>query len=204
MSFGRIKTRLRALINRKDFTDTLAGDFVLDAISALERDLRIGAMETLVEVNTWDGTGNALTIPANFIEAISLFTDEGTLTYVDLDTFLASTGNGTVPRVYTRVADRWLLKPTPQPDQYVYAHFYAETPRPIADEDAVLWTTAGFLATLYKAAELAADFFQMEPDVVAGYSQKAQTNAESLAGQALSEAWSGHMAIAAPKNTGDY
>lgn len=64
MSFGRLKTRLRALINRKDLTDQLAGDFVLDAISSMERSLRIGPMETLLVKTEWDGVRNAVSLPS--------------------------------------------------------------------------------------------------------------------------------------------
>jgi hypothetical protein len=204
MSFGSVKTRLRALINRRDFTDELAGDFILDAIAGLERDLRIGPMEFLLQKHDWDGTGKALGVPANYMETMSLFTDEGTLTLVDMDAFLADTTTGPTPKIYTRVADRWLLKPAPAPGTYVYLHFYGETPRPTTDADKSVWTEAGKLATLYRAAELAADFYQMEPDHIALYARKAQTAAESLAGQALSEAWSGRITIGAPKGVGDY
>ena len=66
MSFGRAKTRLKALINRKDFTDDLAGDFILDAISYLERMLRVGPMEAVFEKSEWDGIKNGFPIPDKF------------------------------------------------------------------------------------------------------------------------------------------
>lgn len=205
MSYGRAKTRVRALINRKDFTDQLAGDFILDAMSSLERELRIGPMETLFEKADWDGTRNAFPVPGNFLEMVRLFTDEGALEEVDIDTFLR-TRSSPVPGVgiYARIADRWLLKPTPAVGQYVYLHFYGETVRPSTDDDSTVWTEAGFLATVYRAAELAADFYQMEPDQVASYRNRASLEAEKIAGQALNESWSGRLAIGAPKGVGEY
>lgn len=204
MSFGRLKTRLRALINRKDLTDQLAGDFVLDAISSMERSLRIGPMETLLVKTEWDGVRNAVSLPPNLLETITVFTDKGELDFADLNSFLQYDRTGGGPAIYTRVADRYLVKPTPAPGTVLYLHFYGETPRPTMDDDRTVWTEAGFLAALYKAAQLAADFYQMEPDVTAGYQSRYEEHAIALEQQALSEAWSARITIPAPSNVGDY
>lgn len=205
MSFGRIKTRLKALINRKDFTDELAGDFILDAISQHERTLRIGPMETVFEKSDWDGIKNVLPIPTNYLQTIRIFDDAGAYDEVDFDTFLQARSDFYGSRgVYTKVADRWLLKPTPAPGQTIYLHFYAETIRPSLDSDTTIWTEAGFLATLYKAAELAADFYQMEPDVVGGYRSRAEENVALIEQQAFDEAWSGRISIPPPSGLGAY
>jgi hypothetical protein len=205
MSFGRIKTRLMALINRKDFTDGLAGDFILDAISANERLLRIGPMETVFDKSDWDGIRNVLPVPDNYLQLISIFDDDGEYTEVDFDTFLKTrTAHLGSRGVYTKVADRWLLKPVPPVDHTIFLHFYAETIRPVFDTDSTVWTEAGFLATLYKAAELAADFYQMEQDQVMGYRSKAEEHVSAIADQSLSEAWSGRISIPPPSGLGDY
>ncbi|MFC3214607.1 phage adaptor protein [Novosphingobium panipatense] len=203
MSFGRLKTRLRALINRKDLTDELAGDFVLDAISAIERVLRIGPMEILLVKSDWDGARNAVSLPPNLLETITVFTEKGELDFADLDSFLKYEGTGK-PAIYTRVADRYLVKPTPSPGTVLYVHYYGETLRPTLDDDKTVWTEAGFLATLYKAAQLAADFYQMEADVVGGYQSRYEEHAVALEQQALSEAWSARITIPAPTNVGEY
>src|SRR4051794_19307804 len=124
MSFGSLKTRLRALINRKDVTDEIAGSFVTEAIADLERVLRIGPMETLLTQSGWDGVKNAVLIPPGFLEAINLFTDAGELTQVDLATFLATQDNGGPPSIFVKVADRWLMKPTPSVGSHVFLHYY--------------------------------------------------------------------------------
>lgn len=205
MSFGKAKTRLKAIINRKDFTDELAGDFLLDAITALERQLRIGPMETIFEKSDWDGNLNAFPVPSNYIEMIRFFDDERTYDEVDFDTFLRTQANTLVDRgVYTKVADRWLLKPVPPVGKYVYLHFYGETERPALDTDRTVWTEAGFLATVYRAAEFAADFYQMEPDVVDRYRGKANEHTGAIAEQVLDEAWSGRISIPPPAGVGDF
>lgn len=207
MSFGRLKTRLRALINRKDLTDVLAGDLILDAISELERLLRIGPMETVFLQNTiWDGTKNAFAVPASYIELINLFTEEGELTQVDLHAFLKmADDNSGIPTHFVKVADRFLLKPTPAPATKVFLHYYGETDRPVDDTDECVWTLSAFQATLYGAAALAADFFQMEGDQHADrYRSIAAGYVEAIQAQDTDEKWSGRLAIPAPQDTGDY
>lgn len=207
MSFGRLKRRLQALINRKDLTDALAGDFILDAMADIERTVRIGPMETIFTHNTiWDGTRNAFAIPASYIELLNFFTDEGELEQVDLHKFLQLPDSGSgVPTHFVKVADRFLLRPTPAPGTNVYLHCYAETERPVDDADDSVWTVSGFQATLYTAAALAADFYQMEGDQHADrYRAIATRYTEALVGQDLDEKWAGRLAVPAPQNIGDY
>lgn len=207
MSFGRIKTRLIALINRKDFTPELAGDFVLDAVTDLERQLRIGPMEAVLDKSDWDGTRNAFPIPSNYIETIRFFDDDRTYDEVSLDSYLGISEVEAQCRsrgVYTKIADRWLIKPTPPEGKRIYLQYYGETARPSLDSESSVWTEACFLATLYKAAELAADFYQMEPDVVGTYRTKATEHISKIAEQALDEAWSGRLSIPPPEGVGTY
>lgn len=207
MSFGRLKTRLRALINRKDLTDALAGDFIYDAIASLERTVRIGPMETIFTQNAiWDGVKNALAIPGDYIELINLFTDSGEMTQIDLGAFLKMQDDGTgIPTHFVKVADRFLLKPTPAPDTNIYLHYYGETVRPVNDTDECVWTLSAFLATLYGAAALAADFYQMEGDQHADrYRAVAAGYMEALIAQDLDEKWAGPMSVPPPQNIGDY
>jgi hypothetical protein len=206
VSFGRLKTRVRALINRKDFTDQLAGEFILDAISDLERDLRIGPMERIFEQSaTWDGVKNALAIPAKYLELINLFTDSGELEQVDLDKWMSIKDVGGVPTHFVKIADRFLLRPTPAVGTKVYLHYYGETVRPQDDADEVIWTQSAFLAALYTTAALAADFYQMEGDQHADrYRALAQGYVEKIAGQDLNEKWAGRLSIPAPLHVGEY
>lgn len=207
MSFGRLKTRLRALINRKDLTDALAGDFINDAIASLERTLRIGAMETVfLQEAVWDGTKNAFAIPSTYIELINFFTADGEMRQIDLGAFLKMPDDGTgSPTHFVKVGDRFLLRPTPAPGTKVYLHYYGETARPVDDADECVWTLSGFLATLYTAAALAADFFQMEGDQQADrYRAVADGYVTAMAEQDLDEKWAGPMTIPPPQNTGDF
>jgi hypothetical protein len=204
MSFGKLKRRLQAIINRKDLTDQLAADFITDAISDIERVLRIGCMEAVLTQNNWDGQRNAIVIPPDFLEGINLFTDTGELTQVDLAAFIARDERPGVPTHFVKIADRWLLSPTPVPGTNVYLHHYAQS-RPLAsDADENIWTQSALNAVVYKAAALAADFYQMENEHAARFAAKADTFIAEIAEQDLNEKWSGRMAVPMPANTGDF
>lgn len=200
MTFGALKLRLAALINRKDVTDALAGSFVTEAIADLERKLRIGPMERLLSETTWDGETNALPVPHGFLEAINFFTDDVELTQVDLAAFMAPGSTNS----FVKIADQWLIKPTPAAGSSVFLHCYMETPTMTADEDTNIWATSAFNAVVYQAAALAADFFQME-DV---YAQRFQSRADgyiaAIAEQDHDEKWSGRLAVPLPSDLGDF
>lgn len=204
MSFGKLKRRLQSLINRKDLSDPLAGDFVTDAIADMERVLRVGCMETVLNQNDWDGVKNAILIPPTFLEGINLFTDTTELTQCDLSTFLALKDSGGIPTHYVKVADRWLLKPTPRPDLNVYLHFYSQSQPLATDEDENVWTQAALNAVVYQAATLAADHFQMEDVYAQRFKDRASDYVQAIQEQDLDEKWSGRIAVPPPADMGDY
>lgn len=204
MSLGKVTKRLRALINRKDFTDELAVGFITDAIADLEREVRFGPMEAVMTTNTWDGERNALIIPPNHIQLINIFTDAGELEQVEMAAFLASKDEGPVPTKFVRVADRWLLRPTPLPDTSVFVHQYGSLVPLQSPDDTNAWTQAAVNATLYTAAALAADFYQMEDVYAARFASKASDYAAALNAQALDEAWAGKLTIPSPSNLGKF
>lgn len=197
MSFGKLKSHLRGIINRKDFTDELAGDFINLGIKEVERLCRVGPMEALSELSVWDGTKHTLTIPSNYLELIDIFTDAGTLHQVDKDTFFKTCNTGR-PTVFVKTGRSWLIKPYPAPGTTVYVHHYAETAPLVADADQSVWSTAGFSAVVYTAAALAADYFQMEDTYVGRFQGKADSLVEAILSQDLSEKWSGPLNVGRP------
>lgn len=204
MSLGKLTTRLRALINRKDFTEELAVGFITDAIADLERVVRFGPMEHIQTAASWEDGRNALIIPSNHIELINLFTDDGELEQVDMAQFLALDDTGGKPTHFVKVADRWLLRPTPASGTRVYLHHYASLAPLYTSDDSNAWTISSVSATLYTAAALAADFYQMEDTYAQRFSSKAAEYVAAINMQALDEAWSGKMNIPLPSNQGDY
>ena len=203
MTFGKLKTALRVLINRKDFTDELAGEVITRGISDIERELRIGPMERVLETLPYDGTSNSLMVPAGYLELIDIFIDGRQLVQKDKAGLFAETSTEG-PVVFAKVADRWLLAPYPEENQVVFLHYYAESPELTTDTDFNVWTNAGFNAALYTAAALAADIYQMEDDVAARFSMKAEGYLQRLQDQDNREVWSGPMNIELPAGAGKY
>lgn len=204
MNFGDLKTRLKALINRRDLTDQLAGTFVTDAISDLEREVRIGPMELLVTATEWDGVRNAIEVPGNYLESINLFTPTCELDQADLSTFLRIADRGGLPSHFVRMADQWLFRPTPAPGTSIHVHFYAQSERLTNDLDSNVWTRAAPNAVVYTAAALAADFFQMEDPHAQRYLARAGQYVASLQEQDNAEKWGGRITIPRPSGVGDY
>jgi hypothetical protein len=204
MNFGDQKARLRALINRKDLTDQLAGTFITDALTDIERELRVGPMEQLITVADWDGSVNAIPVPGNYLETINIFTDDCELDQADISSFLKLRASGKGPTHFVRVADRWLLKPAPPEGTQVHLHYYAQSERLANDQDSNLWTRAAPNAVIYTAATLAADFFQMEDQHAQRYQARAAQYVSALQDQDFNEKWGGRVTIPAPTGLGDY
>lgn len=203
MSFGKLKRALKGIINRRDLTDELAGDFINRAIDETERVCRLGAMEKLLEATSWDGTRNTIAIPSGFLQIIDLFTDEGTLSQVSKDQFFDHPNTG-APAVYIKAGASFLVKPYPQPGAVVRLHYYGETIPLISDDEENVWTRSGFNAVLYGAAALAADFFQMEDVYVQRFQGKADGAIEAITAQDLAEKWSGQMSVGLVRDAGQY
>lgn len=204
MSFGKCKRRLQAIINRKDLSDEIAADFITDAVADMERILRVGCMEAVLTQNDWDGEKNAIIIPPDFLEGINLFTNTTELTQCDLQQFINMKDESGVPTHYVKIADRWLLKPTPKPGLNVYLHFYSQSVPLAQDADENVWTRAGLNAIVYTAAGLAADHFQMEDEYATRFKARADTYIQAMHDQDLDEKWSGRIAVPLPLDKGEY
>jgi hypothetical protein len=203
MSFGKLKTHLRGIINRKDLTDALAGDFINLGIKEIERVCRVGSMEALLELSDWDGVRNSLTIPAQYLETIDIFTADGTLRLVSKDDFFAQCPTGR-PEVFIKTGKSWMIKPYPAPGTTVFLHYYAETLPLLTDTDENVWSQAGFSAVVYAAAALAANYFQMEDQYVLSFQSKSDSLVEAILSQDLSEKWSGKTNMGRVSGRGEY
>ena len=204
LTYGDVKARLKALINRKDLTDQLAGSFVTDAVADLEREVRVGPMEMILTQSEWDGAKNVILVPGNFLETINIFTDERELDQADISNFLQVPDDGGVPTHFVKIANRWLLRPTPAPGTRVYLHFYAQSAPLLDDKDESLWTKSAANALVYTAAGLAADFFQMENEYTSRFLSRARGYIDALAEQDRNEKWGGRITIPSPSGLGDF
>jgi hypothetical protein len=195
MDYATLKSRLRSLINRRDFTEALAGTFVNEALSVLERRLRIGPMEIVIPVTGWDGVNTAITTPPGFLETIALFTDDIELEQADLHQWLAIPDLGGKPTHFVRTGNRWQLRPTPAADARVFLNYYSESPPLALDADTGPLVQAAGLAILYTAATLAADHFQLEDQYASRWAAKAEGYVTNLELQDWNEKWSGRLTV---------
>ena len=203
MTFGKLKRALTAIINRKDLSDELAGDLINRGIADIERELRIGPMERVVETPEFDGGANSILIPTGYLELIDLFSDDRQLIQKDKAAlFNRQYVDG--PEVFSKVADRWLIAPAPPAGSKLYLHYFSESPELVSDEDENVWTKAGFNAALYAAAVLATDIFQMEDEVTARWTSKVAGYVRAISDQDNREVWSGPLNIERPKQAGEY
>jgi len=204
MNFGDLKARLKALINRRDLTDQLAGSFITDAVADLEREVRIGPMEVVLSQSEWDGVKNVILVPSNFLETINIFTDYRELDQADISNFLNVPDLGGVPTHFVRISNRWLLRPTPAPGTRVYLHFYAQGEPLLNDADESIWTKAAPNAIVYTAAGLAADFFQLEDQHAQRYLARARGYIDALEEQDRNEKWGGRITVPMPADAGEF
>lgn len=203
MNFGKLKAALKGLINRKDLTDALAGDFINRAIDECQRVLRLAPNELLLVADEWDGAANSILIPDDYLELVDIFTDQHVLRNVEKAEFFRQPLAGD-PCVYTKVGPNWLIRPTPPIGAKVYVQYYGENEWLQADNDANIWTKACFNAALYGAAALAADYFQMEDQYVLRFQGKSDALIQTIREQDYDDRWSGTHTMGRVQDRGEY
>lgn len=203
MNFGKLKAALKGLINRRDLTDALAGDFINRSIDEAQRVVRIAPNEALLIADDWSDGNNAILIPGNYLELVDIFTDDGVLESVDKSRFLRTRSSGS-PEVYTKVGPNWLIKPTPSEGQRVYVQYHGADAWLLGDDESNMWTRGAFNAALYGAAALAADYFQMEDQYVQRFQGKANALITSIQQQDYDDRWSGTYSMGRPADRGDF
>jgi hypothetical protein len=202
-NFGSLKTALRGLINRKDLTDALAGDFVNRAIDEIQRTTRLPSQEALATATDWSNGNNQIAVPGNYMELISIFTDDGELKATEKQEWFRTRNEGR-PRLFMKMGGNWVIKPTPADGTPVYVQFYMETTWLVQDADVNTWTRSAFNAVLYGAAALAADYFQMEDVYVQRFAGKNAQLVTAIQQQDYDDRWSGQQTIGPVYGHGDY
>jgi hypothetical protein len=118
MNYGETKTQFRAQLNRRDCSDALADIFLQDAITRIQRVLRVPAMEKSVNVTLTAATyftNGYLPIPTDYLKMKELTVNGQTvLTKRDLSFVLPTAAcNVGCPEFYARQSAGFILAPTP-------------------------------------------------------------------------------------------
>lgn len=155
-----IRQQLSGLLNRNDATDTQLNTFIDQAVARIQRTLRVPSMEKVQIYTIETETAGSLSVPNDFLALKHLYTENGTIDYVDLGTFLKTVdAPGNVPKIYTRVQGSLLIKPTPPEDYTVTMIYYGEIPDLVNDTDTNFVTEIASDLLVYAALVFATDFF---------------------------------------------
>lgn len=161
MNKGQIRAHFKALLNRSDCTDALADTFIDQALTRIQRFLRIPAMEQQQTYSFTSGTGiTQVVIPANLLEIIDIHYDGVGLTRVPLHEMAAlhKTAELGSPVYFTR--ERELIKIAPLPTSgTLYLNYYAELDELTADSSENIITKIASDLLTYTALAYAADYF---------------------------------------------
>ena len=161
MSYVDVKNQFLGLLNRRDITPTLVNTFMSFGIQRIQRELRVPAMEKIVELEC-DGT-STLAVPGDLLQVISLHTNDtanrSKLTRVDLPTILDLAAQAGSPRVYHRETGNFSIGPVPPSGTVVFLHYYADASSLSADSDTNWLTEVAPALLIYAALSYAADYF---------------------------------------------
>jgi hypothetical protein len=159
MNYGEIKSHFNDLLNRSDITTTLTTRFIDQGIARIQRQLRTPMSERVLEVSISSPT-TSITLPADFLEIISLYFAEYELERVPMRRFRElNQGNHTgKPMYFARQAEKLLLYPQPS-DGTLVLYYHGEFPSMTADSDEnALAKTASDLI-IYSGLTFASDYY---------------------------------------------
>ena len=159
MNYGDLKTHFDALLNRSDITTALTEQFINDGIARIQRSLRT-PMQEKIQTTSITSLTTSLTLPADFLETISLYFDQYELQRVPMRRFRElnkSTYSGN-PMFYTRQGAELLLYPQPASGSLVL-YYYAEMPALVNPTDQNAMTLVASSLIIYAALTFASDFY---------------------------------------------
>ena len=159
MNYGDLKSHFNDLLNRSDITTTLTTRFIDQGIARIQRQLRTPMSERVLEVAISSPT-TSLTLPADFLEIISLYHSQYELERVSMRRFRELNQNNHTgkPQYFSRQAEKLLLYPQPT-DGTLVLYYHGEFPSMSADSDEnALAKTASDLI-IYAALTYSSDYY---------------------------------------------
>lgn len=138
MTRGEMKAAFTKLFNRRDLSaDTaLVDQFMDQAIMRVQRELRVPAMEKIVDV-TIAANYAGLVIPNDLVELKEIRPAANQLKCFkrNLDRVLTAASTAGTPLIYARQGGVWQLGPTPATGDVIRVTYYAEMAPLSADGD---------------------------------------------------------------------
>jgi hypothetical protein len=159
MNFGDLKTHFQNLLNRSDLTTALSETFINQGIARIQRQLRV-PMNEKVQNYTLSAQTSSLTLPADFLEIISLYHSTNELERVSTRRFRELQGSvytGT-PKYFARQQEKVNIYPEPTTGTLVL-YYYGEFDPMTADSDENILAQVAPDLIIYAALTYAADWF---------------------------------------------
>jgi hypothetical protein len=157
MNFGEIKTLVRDLVARTDYTDTKVGEHINLAINRLSRVQGLPNMEKAVDV-TLTAYG-AVDIPSDFINIVHLIFGTEELQKIPYPRLLKVTQQGPQPYYYARMRNQFDVRPYAEGTMGLLI-YVAAWPNLVNASDTNEILVSGYEAVAYAAASYAATYFQ--------------------------------------------
>src|SRR5512139_3619897 len=116
-TYGDVRTKFISRMNRRDLDTTTADGFLQDAITRIQRIMRVPAMEKSLFINI-DGNytvNGGLLIPSDYLQLRQItYNDKSELQKQDVSIVLPIAQDTGEPRVFCRRGGVWVLGPTPE------------------------------------------------------------------------------------------
>ena len=161
MNKGEIRAHFIALLNRSDCSNALADTFIDQAITRIQRQLRVPAMEKQNDYNVASDAGTSkVTMPADLLEIIELYYDGNALVRIPLHEMVQyqKTGELGSPRFFCREQGNIKIYPMPSSGN-LFLNYYAEQDPLTSDTDTNMLTNIASDLLTYTALAYAADYF---------------------------------------------
>lgn len=153
-----IRKQFKDTLGRNDVSDDLANTFIDQAISRIQRTLRVPPMERIAPYTvTFDQP--SVILPDDFLSPRFFYAGEIELTYLPIGRFLAMGQEFGYPRHYTRVGAELKLFPLPLDGTELNLVYYGEIPDLIEDTDTNFLCAIAPDFLVYGALCFAADHF---------------------------------------------
>ena len=159
MNKGAIRTHFKELLNRSDITDTLADTFISQAITRIERTLRIPPMEKRQEI-TISAQVSHVVVPNDLLEMIDIYYKFTVLSRIPLHEMLSmkDLGETGTPKHFATQGENLLLYPEPTSGSLTIS-YYGEFPVMTADSDENALAKTASDIIVYGALGYAADYY---------------------------------------------
>lgn len=164
MNRAALRSQFKALLNRNDCTNTLADLFIDQALSRIQRTLRVPSMERASSISFTQALPSSFIVPNDFLEFIDLYYQNDSLSVklvqLPMGRFIQQVNNHIgVPKFYCRVGPEVKVLPMPPADVTLTLLYYAEV------TDFTTDTSSNFISDnipellIYGALSFAGDYF---------------------------------------------